>query len=164
MTAGLKRWLINAAAFAVLVGADQAVKIWVRAAMAPGSRRDLIPHVLGLRHAVNDGGAFGILSGWQPFLTVVSVLAIGGFLWFGRPMLQSTFWLPRAALVLVLSGAAGNLIDRLLFGEVTDMFEFLFIRFAIFNVADAFLTVGVVMLVIYLLLFKEDTARSSRDV
>jgi signal peptidase II len=162
MTPNLRRHLCNAAVFTALVAADQIVKCLVR---APDdfTARALIPGVLGLRRTFNSGAAFGLLSDTGPLLTIVSAVAVVGIAMYARRFLVG-FWLPRTAFLLILSGAAGNLIDRAVFGSVTDMFEFLFVRFAIFNVADALLTCGCVLMAAYFLFFHEDTTRMSRDV
>jgi len=164
MTLKTRRHLLNLLAAAALVAADQFTKHWVKVSMDMHERRGLIPGVLGLHRTQNTGAAFGILSDTGPLLAVFSAAAIVGIAIYARRYLTG-FWLPRVALLLVLSGAAGNLIDRAFFGAVTDMFRFLFAEwFAIFNVADVWLTCGVVLLAVYAVFFQEDTTRSSRDV
>jgi signal peptidase II len=164
MSPKLRRHFVNALFIAALVAADQLSKHWVKASMALHERRGFIPGVLGLFRTENTGAAFGLLSDTGPLLTIVSALAIPVILVYARNYMAG-FWLPRAAFLLILSGAAGNLIDRAFYGFVTDMFQFLFIEwFAIFNVADVWLTCGVVLLIAYILFYHEDTTRSSRDV
>jgi signal peptidase II len=149
---------------AVLVAADQIVKNWTKTSMAMHERRGLIPGVLGLHRTENTGAAFGLLSDTGPLLAVVSAAAIIGIAVYARRSLTG-FWLPRAAVLLILSGAFGNLIDRALYGAVTDMFRFPFAEwFAVFNVADVWLTCGVALFAVYALFFQEDTTRMSRDV
>ena len=104
----------------------------------------LIPRVLALTYAENTGMAFSMFSGRAWVLGVVSALCIlVGWLVLRRYRLGTT---SRIAAMLMLGGAVGNMIDRFLRGYVVDMFEALFVDFAIFNVADAALTVGTILL------------------
>lgn len=133
-------WMIAAAVLA----ADRATKI-----LAPGippEGQALIPGVVGLRYAENKGIAFSMLSG-QPWLLGLLSLAIiaAAFLYLRKKAIRPA---ALAALMLMLGGAAGNMIDRFVHGYVPDMIEFLFVRFAVFNVADACLCIGCAWLVL----------------
>lgn len=109
----------------------------------------LIPRVLALTYAENTGMAFSMLSGHSWLLGVVSAVCIlVGWLVMRRYTLGTA---SRIAAMLMLGGAVGNMIDRFLRGYVVDMFEALFVDFAIFNVADAALTVGTILLACTLL-------------
>ena len=110
----------------------------------------LIPRVLALTYTENTGMAFSLFSGRAWLLGVVSALCIlVGWRVLRRYRLGT---LSRVAAMLMLGGAVGNMIDRFLRGYVVDMFEALFVKFAIFNVADAALTVGTALMAISLLL------------
>ena len=133
------------AVLAVIV--DQAVK-WLCTRLT-GSVT-LIPHILALTYAENTGMAFSLFSGRAWALGIVSILCIlTGWLVLRRYRLGPV---SRIAAMLMLGGALGNMIDRLLRGYVVDMFEALFVEFAIFNVADAALTVGTILMAVSLLL------------
>lgn len=136
---------------AAVVAADQAVKALARRLTGPVT---LIPGVLGLRYSENTGMAFSLLSRHTWLLTLLSIALIGiGWAALRRYRLGP---LSRLAAMLMLGGALGNLIDRLLLGYVTDMFEVLLFRFAIFNVADAALTIGGLLLAGTLLFCPQD--------
>ena len=106
----------------------------------PPEGTTLIPGVLGLRQARNTGMAFSLLSGHPLLLGILSLAILAGaFLALRGRKLSG---LTRTALALMLGGALGNLADRLLTGYVPDMLEFLFVDFAVFNVADACLVTG----------------------
>ena len=126
--------------------ADQLVK-WLSIRLTqPVS---LIPGVLRFTYAENTGMAFSLLSGHTWLLGVVSALCILlGWLLLRRYPLGT---LSRIAAMLMLGGAVGNMLDRFFRGYVVDMFETLFVRFAVFNVADAALTVGTVLMAASLL-------------
>ena len=130
--------------------ADQLTKHWARGLTQPMT---LIPGVIGLQYAENTGMAFSLLSG-QPWLLGVlsAVLIIAGAMVLRRYRLGR---LSRVAAMLMLGGAVGNMIDRFFTGYVVDMIEVLAFRFAIFNVADACLTVGCCLMAVSLL-FKPD--------
>lgn len=144
----MRKWYWIAA---LTVIADQITK-----ALAEAYRpaMTLIPGILGLNHMHNTGMAFSFLSGRAWLLGLLSAVCILlGYLVLRRFCLGT---LSRIAAMLMLGGAAGNMIDRLLRGYVVDMIEFLFVRFAIFNVADAALTLGTAMMVVSLLLCPDE--------
>jgi signal peptidase II len=132
-----------ALALAVFV-VDQGLKAIVEGSMRVGESITLITGFLSLTYIKNDGGAFGILGGSQLVLLVGSTVAVVVVLWMllsGRP---ST--LTMLGCGLILGGAAGNLLDRLSSGEVTDYVHFSF--WYIFNAADAAIVAGVGLLLL----------------
>lgn len=142
-----KYWWIAAAAVIV----DQAVK-W--ACMSLTRQVTIIPGVLALNYTENTGMAFSLFSGRAWLLGVVSaVCIIGGWLTLRKYQLGA---LSKAGAMLMLGGAVGNMIDRFLRGYVVDMFEALFVRFAIFNVADVALTVGTALMAVSLIFRPEE--------
>ncbi|MBQ8554477.1 MAG: signal peptidase II [Clostridia bacterium] len=144
----MRKWYWLAA---VVVAADQVVK---RLCVGLTGSVTLIPGVLRLTYAENTGMAFSLLSGMPWLLGILSGLCILiGWLVLRRYRLGM---LSRMAAMLMLGGAAGNMIDRLMQGYVIDMFEVLLFDFAVFNVADAALTAGAVLMAISLLFFTED--------
>ena len=143
----ISRWtgLLFALALALTVlVVDQAIKYVVEGSMRVGESITLIPGLLSLTYIKNDGGAFGILGGSQMVLLVGSTVAVVVVLWMllsGRPSK-----LTMLGCGLILGGAAGNLLDRLSSGEVTDYIHFSF--WYIFNAADAAIVVGVGLLLL----------------
>ncbi len=137
--------LLRAFATAVAVFVvDQGTKVVVERTMGVGESIALVPGFLSLTHIKNDGGAFGILGGSQLLLLVGSAVAVGVVLW----MLLSglTSGATTYGCGLILGGAAGNLLDRLTAGEVTDYVHFSF--WYVFNAADAAITIGVGLLIL----------------
>ena len=123
---------------------DQGIKAVVEGSMRLGESVVLVPGFLSLTYIRNDGGAFGILGGSQLVLLLGSAVAVGVVLWMlfsGEPSRPTTL-----GCGLVLGGAAGNLLDRLTAGEVTDYVHFSF--WYVFNAADAAITVGVAALLL----------------
>ena len=138
---------VNVAGFCgvALVGVvlDQATKAWARTTLA-GGRVTVVPDVLDLVLVKNTGAAFSIGSGstWVFALLAVGIVAACAA-WVLR---ERTLSAPLAcALGAVAGGGVGNLIDRVVAGEVTDFFATTFMDFPVFNVADIFVTCGVVL-------------------
>jgi signal peptidase II len=134
-----------AAAAAVVLVLDQGTKALVRSEVEPGSRQDLLPGV-DLVHTKNTGVAFSLLQGGGTVLIVFTIVAIVALLaYFARDPDRAWVWLPTGLLV---GGSAGNLIDRVLEGSVTDFVDLPL--WPAFNVADMAITFGVVALLFVL--------------
>jgi signal peptidase II len=148
------RWLWLTLA---IVAADRAVKYAVERYTSEGFRRDLVPNIVVLVHNVNSGIAFGLLSASASRL--ISVLLMGSsaavivlLVWLLLAGWAGDTWC-QAGLALIAGGAAGNLLDRLLHGGVTDFLELHAGSFIwpAFNVADAAITVGAFLVILDLL-------------
>ena len=101
----------------------------------------------------NHGAAWGIFSGNQVGLVILSLIFLVIFIWFYVKDKKKS-WLLTVTFAFLCAGCIGNLYDRLVFGYVRDFIQFAFWQsFPVFNFADVFLTVGVVMFVIYLLIY-----------
>jgi signal peptidase II len=153
--------LAFALALAVFL-ADQGLKKLVEGSMLLGESIPVIPNVLHLTHTKNDGGAFGILGGQSAVLLIGSVVAVAFVFWMllqGPPTLTTTI-----GCGLILGGAAGNLLDRLTTGQVTDYIDFRV--WPVFNTADAAIVLGVATLLLAALLPEEgrtSTASNPRN-
>ena len=154
-----KRAALLALFMAAVVAVDQWTKALVRAHIPYGGEVKLLPGVVRLTYVENTGAAFSMLGGarWL-FLALVVVFFVGVGLLIRRKVLTkpTELW----ALAAIGGGALGNGVDRALSGSVTDMIEPLFMKFAVFNVADIFITCGAVLLVGYVLLFDRETKQS----
>jgi signal peptidase II len=137
------RTILRTALVAVaVVVADQVSKAIVRASLDPFERVKVIPGVHLVR-AQNSGVAFSVFSSGGPVVVVVAVLALGALLgFFVTHLHRRLVWLPTG---LLLGGAAGNLIDRIRLGSVTDFIQLP--HWPAFNLADCCITVGVLVLV-----------------
>jgi signal peptidase II len=144
---------VIAAAFA----ADRLVKLWAAGPLVSlhGGSLPLIEGVFHFTYAENRGAAFSMLQGQKWLLIgVTGIICLVGlyFLFFSRRRLPV---LPSIAIALALGGALGNLYDRIFLGYVIDMLDFCLINFAVFNVADSCVNVGVVLLAIWMIFFEE---------
>lgn len=147
----------------LLVLADQILKLWVRTNLPLYGTQDAWPGIFELCYVQNTGAAFSLLGAHTWLLAIISALASAALL----GLMLSGYFRHRAgqlALSLVLGGAVGNLIDRVMLGYVVDMFSLEFIDFAIFNIADIGVTLGGLGFCVYIIFFwqKTDTAQSRR--
>ena len=135
---------------AIIVAADRLAKNWAVLNLRGRGTVDFVPGILNLYYAENTGAAFSILRNQRWLFIGVSIIAVIVIIYIILFKKIKSVWglLP---LSLVLGGAIGNLIDRIFKGYVVDMFEFAFVRFAIFNIADIFVTDGGVLFCIYYL-------------
>ena len=141
---------------AAVVLLDQLSKAAVRAALVPGEPVTLIPGVMDLSLVYNTGAAFSLGEGAGPlFVAIAAVISCVG-LWVAWRRTDVP-----TSLLLVVAGVAGggigNAIDRVTLGAVTDFFKTTFIDFAVFNVADIFVTCGVFVALV--LWWRWDAAR-----
>ena len=154
---------------AALVAIDQLVKFLVRANIPLGGSVPFIPYILDLTYVQNTGAAFSILRAHTWLLTLTSAVVV---LVMCRLIVKGFFKnaLGRWSAALVLAGGMGNLIDRAVLGFVTDMFKTTFMNFAVFNVADCCITIGVPLLFLYVMLYvgkdekKEDEADGAGEL
>ena len=156
-----KRLLAAALICAPVFALDRLSKAWAENVLAPlGAPKAALPGVFQWRFVRNTGMAFSALSGRTALLAAVSLLLVGAVLCYLllAPRLGKT---AVAGLSLIVAGGAGNLWDRLAHGAVTDMIELTFMRFAVFNVADAAVCVGAGLCLIALLL-SERRAKEGR--
>jgi len=152
-----------------IVVLDQATKAIVDRAMPLYHSTPIIENFFSLTYIRNTGAAFGILarSGAafrRTFLIGFSVIAIGFIVAMLR-RLPSDEKVLTVALAFILGGAFGNLIDRLVYGEVIDFLDFYWsgYHWPAFNVADSFITVGVVIILVRLLLAKGEDPFARRE-
>jgi signal peptidase II len=146
---------------AVIVAFDQLTKFIVDRSMPLHHSIPIIEGFFSLTYVRNTGAAFGIFAGSaelfrRPFLILVSVVAIGFIVVMLKRLRDSEKWLV-TALAFVLGGAIGNLIDRVLYGEVIDFLDCFWgsYHWPAFNVADSFITVGVTITLFILIKAKD---------
>ena len=139
--------------FVILVIADQLTKHLAVVRLKNQAAYNLINGILEFNYLENRGAAFGVLQNQKYFFVILTVLVIGAALFYMVKNYQKSLWLV-LSLILIISGGIGNFIDRVHLGYVVDMVQLDFIDFAIFNVADSYLTVGVLLLI--LILWKEE--------
>ena len=133
--------------------ADQGLKYWVTLNIPLDTGHvTLIPGVLELTNIHNNGAAFSILQHAPHWIFVIFTLVFAAIAVFCLRRNVVHGKVGRWSVVLVLAGAVGNCIDRILSGYVVDMFNFLFVRFAVFNLADIFIVVAGIALCLHVIL------------
>lgn len=133
----------------ILIGLDQLSKYLTVQEIALGEVVPVIPNVLSLTYIRNSGAAWSILEDQMIFFYVITVVVVGALIYFlhtegKRSPIAST------GIAFIMGGAIGNFIDRLHLKYVIDMIRLEFINFPIFNVADIALTIGVIILIGYI--------------
>ena len=146
----MKKRGIVAGIIAALIVLDQLVKSYVVQNIALGEIKSWIPNLVSLTYLQNRGAAFSILQDQQLLFAVITLVVVVGAIWYLHKHMEDSFWMV-LGLTLIIAGGLGNFIDRVSQGFVVDMFHLDFINFAIFNVADSYLTVGVIVLLIAML-------------
>jgi signal peptidase II len=125
---------------------DRVTKIWILNTFVLQQSIPVIPGVLHLTYVVNQGAAFSLFSGaiWLRWLSLAVSVGLGVMAVVGPKFSR---W-EQLGYGLILSGAFGNGIDRFAFGHVIDFVDVRLINFAVFNVADVFINLGIVCLLI----------------
>ncbi len=128
-----------------LVLLDQLIKYLVSKHMLVSQSIPIIKNFLHIAYIQNTGAGFGILKGWNTLLIFISLIIIGIILfYFDRIIKEKQIHIPIA---LILGGAFGNLIDRILLGHVIDFIDFRI--WPAFNIADSCITIGALWLIVY---------------
>lgn len=129
---------------AACVAGDQLLKWWVTAHLEMGQSAPLLPGVVQLTRLHNTGAAWSSFSGKTGLLAIVTIVLMAAVAWL---LVKKIVRHPLGvtAGVLILGGGIGNVIDRVCRGYVVDMFDLQFISYPIFNLADCFVVVGVIL-------------------
>ncbi|MGT2942287.1 signal peptidase II [Streptococcus constellatus subsp. viborgensis] len=157
----MKRKVTVPIVIVALIALDQWVKFEIVKNIQLGGVKPFIPKILSLTYLRNTGAAFSILENQQWLFAVITLVVIGAAIWYLSKHIKGSVWL-LSSLSLIIAGGIGNFIDRMRQGFVVDMFQLDFINFAIFNVADSYLTIGVMVLVV-MMLKEEDNASKGRN-
>jgi signal peptidase II len=136
-------WLVALVVF----GLDRWTKSLVLTHFLPGESRLVIPHLLWWTYVQNVHGAFGLFGSSPYLLILLAIVVLGIFAWAFREQVRRSA-LVRVAFGMIVGGAIGNIVDRMQHRWVVDFIDFKTIWPNVFNVADAAITVGVVLLIL----------------
>lgn len=147
--------LINIIVIAGIVVFDQLIKIAASGVLPQLQDQTFvfIPGFASFHYLQNTGAAFSIFSNATWLLTILSVVLVIAMFYVLYKTKDYKSRLLRLALLFIIGGAIGNMIDRIFLGFVRDMIEFTFVKFAVFNVADSFVCIGAVLLGVFLLFY-----------
>lgn len=154
-----KRLLICIIVAVVLVIIDQLTKYWAVIRLKDNSSIDIIKGAFELYYLPNGntGAAFGMLQGHQTLFLLIALIicAILFYIIYRLPNDKKYTYLT-CAMVLIISGGLGNMIDRIRLNYVVDFIYFSLINFPVFNIADSYVSVGTVLLVILILFYYKE--------
>lgn len=137
---------------AAVVILDQITKFVASTLLDPGEIISFIPSILSFRYHENKGAAWGMLADHRWIFMSVSTIAIVAILTFLIIKKKNNPLLLNLSLAFFAGGGIGNMIDRVYLGYVVDFIRFDFIEFPIFNVADSFITIGAILIILYFIL------------
>lgn len=141
----------------LLVLLDQGTKLWALAKLKPIHNMTLFAGFMDLTFVENRGVAFGMFAGKRWMILLLTLLIAAGLAYFYRTLpAEKKYRQTKGALLLIFAGAIGNIIDRIYRGYVVDFFEFTFFQWPVFNVADIYVVVGVILLSIQILFVLKD--------
>jgi signal peptidase II len=141
----------------LILAVDRISKLLIASNMHPGESAPLIHGVINLSYTKNTGAAFSLFAKHTQLLAVFSavvIVLVAVFLIRQLKKNPGRKWF-LVSMAFIIAGAAGNLYDRAIYGYVVDFFDLQFVSFAIFNVADCFITVGAVLFCLCILFDKK---------
>lgn len=145
--------LIYEIIIAILIGLDQLSKYFALNYLKDMGSIPVVRNMFHLTYVENRGAAFGMFQNNQIiFIIVASIASVFGLYYLHK---KNIHIIGKIGVLLIISGAIGNLIDRVRLGFVVDYFDFRIIWEYVFNVADVFVVVGTVLLCIYILFFED---------
>ena len=139
--------------FLILLIIDQYSKFIVHGTLYVGDTIPIIDNFFNLTYVQNRGVAFGLFQGKIDIVSILALVAIGLILFYFCKNFKKISFLERIAYTMIFSGAVGNMIDRLFRGFVVDMLDFRGIWSFIFNFADVWINIGVILIIIEHLIF-----------
>ena len=139
-----------------IVAVDQFTKYLTVSSIPLYGDVEAIPGLFHFTYVQNTGAAFSAFQGMRWLFVLIFVLFTLAILYeyFKKPMPLKPF--ERWCIAAIYGGGVGNLIDRLRLGYVVDMIEVDFMNFAVFNVADCFITCGCILLIVHLIFFNKE--------
>lgn len=154
--------IMSLLAVCVMVLVDQVVKYWAITMLAPVGSIPLIPGVIQLTYIENRGAAFSILEDQIWLFVLLAIVIVCGIIYVLHTN-RIQHILGKFSLLVISAGAVGNAIDRVLHHYVVDMIEVLFVQFPVFNIADIYVTVGVVLFAVYYLFLHKDADEMEKE-
>lgn len=162
----LVKYTVEVLLFAFIITFDLCMKDYLYdfVEVRHGGNYTVIDGFLDLTYSENTGMGFGLGKGSTLGITVITAILIAAIIGYLLFFKKEKAYI-RIPLIMVAAGGIGNLVDRTQLGYVRDFFEFTFVDFAIFNIADAFVTVGAIVLIVGLIvtLFKPQKDKRADD-
>ena len=134
--------------FLILLIIDQYSKFIVDKTLSVGETVPIIDNFFNLTYVQNRGVAFGLFQGKIDIVSILAIIAIGLILFYFFKNFKKISFLERIAYTMIFSGAVGNMIDRIFRAYVVDMLDFRGIWSFIFNFADVWINIGVILIIV----------------
>lgn len=148
--------ILYAAAICILTVLDQVTKL-MSETLKNTDGIPVIKDVFELYYLENTGTAWGMFAGARIIFLIITCIVVAAITYIVIRMPLSKKYVPLyISMILLASGGMGNFIDRLYLGYVRDFFYFKLINFPIFNVADVYVTVGIILLIILILFIYDE--------
>lgn len=141
----------------LLVVLDQASKIYLTLVNKTSPiDLEVIRGFFRITYTCNDGAAFSILKGKRVFFIIMTIVVVCLIVYY--LLKNKVYWVEKYSLLLIISGAVGNLIDRIMYGYVIDFLDFIIFGydFPVFNIADSFITIGAIGLIVSILFLNKE--------
>lgn len=158
-----KKNIITIFMFLLLISVDQMSKILITSNIKLYESINIIPNFFRLTYSKNFGAAFGILEGKRYLFIMFSIIALIFLIY--ELLYKKNNKLYHYSLILIISGIVGNFIDRLFYGFVRDFFDFTLFGYetAIFNLADSFIVIGVILFIMSLIMEEKNENKKRMD-
>ena len=150
------QYLLMALCVVGITAADQLTKYLTVQNIPLGGHIDAIPGLFHFTYCQNTGAAFSSFQGAQWLFALIFAAFTVGIIWEFKTKKLGFTNFERWLMVCIYAGGLGNMIDRLRLGYVVDMIEVDFMEFAVFNVADCFITCGCILMVAHLIFFNKE--------
>lgn len=139
----------------ILIAIDQIIKLGVLEFLKEKQSISVIPNIFNLTYVENRGAAFGMFQNSQVVFVLVAIIAtIVGLYWIHKN--DNINKLGKASVIMIISGAIGNLTDRVRLGFVVDYFDFRIVWQYVFNFADILVVCGTILLCFYILKYTDN--------
>lgn len=150
----IKIYIVPILLIALLTAIDQLTKAIVSGTFEIYESKDLIKNVFSFTYVQNFGIAWGMLEGKKILFLIITILVLGLCFYIYQNIADDPkFKIFRICMIVLISGAIGNMIDRVKLGYVIDFFSFDLINFPVFNVADIYVVCSMILM-FFLILFK----------
>lgn len=158
-----KKYVIVILSVVALILVDQISKILITSNINLYDKVNIIPNFFNLTYNQNFGAAFGILEGKRIFFLFITLLVLGYLVYELIKNVKNKLYL--SSLILIISGIIGNFIDRLVLGYVRDFLDFKIFKydFAIFNLADSFIVIGVILFLLNIIMEERNESKKRMD-
>ncbi len=144
-----------------LLGIDQWTKALVANSMNEGDTISILQDFFHITYVKNHGVAFGMFQGKLGVISIIAIIAILGIAYYMIKKLKPEEYLSKYAYTFIIAGAIGNMIDRITRGFVVDMVDFRGIWIYVFNMADVWINVGVILLILETIILERAKKKKS---